>query len=280
MQASKTKKEYAARLLMQQQAAFACPICRQGMAADAGGLTCLRGHRFDLSKAGTICLLRDYGRHLAAGYDAQLFDSRRWVFAHGYFDALIQAVMRWLPQDGLALDLGCGEGSPAAAWAAGRPALRIAGVDISATGIKKAASAARENTCFIQGDLAALPFADGCADAVLNILSPARYREFARVMKRGALLIKAAPTPRHLRQIRRALDKTYADEADVRARFCQAFALVDETRLEYTLPVADAEAAQHLMRMTPLAENAPSEMTFSDKDITFSMNIYIGRAVG
>ncbi|MDD4797112.1 MAG: hypothetical protein PHO66_05035 [Eubacteriales bacterium] len=57
-------------------------------------------------------------------------------------------------------------------------------------------------------------------------------------------------------------------------------ALVDETRLEYTLPVADAEAAQHLMRMTPLAENAPSEMTFSDKDITFSMNIYIGRVVG
>lgn len=280
MEGIKTKKEYAARLLVQQQAALRCPICAQNVCADAGGVSCQRGHRFDLSKTGTICLLRDYGQGHATGYDAQLFTGRRWVFTQGYFDPLIQYLAQRVPAQGLALDLGCGEGSLTAALAARRPAVSFAGVDISAAGIKKASSVARENTCFIQADLAALPFADGCADVLFNVLSPARYGEFARVMKKDALLIKVAPTPRHLRQIRLALSKKYVKQEDVRARFCQAFELVGEEQLEYTLPVADRDAAQHLMNMTPLAAKAPAQATFSDKDITFSMNIYIGRAAG
>ncbi|MDD3242653.1 MAG: methyltransferase domain-containing protein [Eubacteriales bacterium] len=273
-----SKKAYATRLLQNRQAAFRCPICAAAMTADEQGLLCSRGHRFDLNKKGGLCLLRDYGAGRVSEYDATLFESRRWIFEHGFFDPLLEK-LRGLAREtspALTVDLGCGEGSVVSAMAAAFPGNDFLGVDISAAGIRAAAGASRPNTLFFQGDLAALPLADGCADLLLNILSPARYEEFARVMKPGALLVKAAPTPRHLWQLRRALGQDYQKEEDVRRRFAQRFQLIREELLEYDAALDTAQAASHLLNMTPLGLNQRENMTFSDKDITFSLNIYIG----
>lgn len=98
-----------------------------------------------------------------------------------------------LPAGGCGLDLACGSGNYTAAMAARGG--RWCGLDESATMLAQARQKAAA-VDWVRGDAAALPFADGCFDAVLCTLAihhfPALQAPFAqvrRVLRRGARFV-------------------------------------------------------------------------------------------
>lgn len=99
-------------------------------------------------------------------------------------------------EGGLVLDLGCGTGENLKNFGGARSA----GLDLSAEALRLCATKGEHR--LIQGELAALPFANACARTVLcidvlyhaSIPSPDKaLREMARVLQPGSVLVIVAP---------------------------------------------------------------------------------------
>lgn len=56
-------------------------------------------------------------------------------------------------------------------------------------------------------DLANLPIADQSVAVIMNILSPANYQEFKRVLVDDGLIIKVVPRSDYLAELREAIGK-------------------------------------------------------------------------
>lgn len=80
--------------------------------------------------------------------------------------AMIDEVVRELPEGASVLDAGCGTGRLLAHVHAQRPSLRLVGVDLS-DGMLEEASRAAHDAELVRADLAALPFDDARFDAVI-----------------------------------------------------------------------------------------------------------------
>lgn len=156
----------------------------------------------------------------------------------------------------IVLDAGCGEGSLTRQLAA-RQSLQthfFCGIDLSKDGILQAA---REPSTILWtvGDLARLPFQKETFHWVLNILSPANYKEFARVLKPDGILLKVVPGALYLKSIRDVMyqgtkGQSY-DNARIKEHFEKHMHWMEVHSLTYTL-TPDEETLKDLLDMTPL----------------------------
>ena len=80
------------------------------------------------------------------------------------------------------------------------------GIDLSKEGIRVAAKEHRD-IIWCVADLTKLPLQNQQFDLVLNILSPANYGEFKRVLKEHGILVKLLPTADYLIELRELLFK-------------------------------------------------------------------------
>lgn len=101
------------------------------------------------------------------------------------------------------------------------------------------------------GDLRRLPFADGTFSAVLDVLTPANYDEFRRVLSPDGVLVKVYPGQDYLREIRAARGMSAYEEGQVDAYLREKAQLVKSVRVHETLPVPP-ELWGDFVRMTPL----------------------------
>ncbi len=114
---------------------------------------------------------------------------------------LLADLLEACPPDPFVLDVGCGDG---ARTLANLPADSV-GLDVSRAGLSLAADTV-PGARLVQGDMAALPFAEGVFDgltayhAVFHVPReehPAVYREFARVLDEGGRLLMTLPGGRY-----------------------------------------------------------------------------------
>ncbi len=248
---------------------LACPLCRASMAVERGSLRCALRHSFDFARQGYVNLFT--GRHVE-DYDAALFHARSAVCAAGFFDPMLDAVIDTLrallnqpaaaPAALAVLDAGCGEGSHLLSilerlQTKYGEATTGAGVDIAKPAIQQAARHA--GILWAVADLARLPFADESFDAIVNILSPANYAEFGRVLGHAGVLIKVVPGPQYLRELRQALGaaEEYSNAA-VAEHFGQRFDVLEQRSVTYSQTLR-GEGLRNLARMTPLGWNAPPQ---------------------
>lgn len=158
----------------------------------------------------------------------------------------------------------------------GKPVDRVESVQSEQTG---------EELSFFVGNLANIPLRDTAADVVLNLFSPAHYKEFARVLKPHGLVIKVVPDTAYLQEIRALLYEAYPSEEKavyesnrVAARFFSYLEAVEEMPLRYERAVTPAMAAEFL-QMTPLLFHRDAARIDADRlnRLTFSFRLLVGR---
>ena len=238
-----------------------CPRCASSFTLSDQSLVCENRHCYDLSRKGYINLAPSHDQS-AEKYDAQLFDSRRIVLEGGFYQPVLEAVASMLPEAFTLLDVGCGEG-----WYTRRLAERFEngvlwGLDISRDAITAAARVpCRAN--WLVADLKHLPFADGIADVVLDVLTPADYAAFAKVLKPGGRLIKVIPGESYLEEVRHAVapwlrgGDSY-DNSRVMEHLKQHAEVEQQFEIRRTFPITP-EQSRAFLRMTPMTFSVPAE---------------------
>lgn len=257
-----------------------CPLC-QGQLHPAGtALVCPQGHTFALSSRG----YGDFAPGKQGGmYDDTLFDARRRVLEGEFYTpaiSLMETLMNQYAPAGAVLDAGCGEGTFLKRLCPHRrPAF---GVDLSRAGIRLAAKGGND-ICWMVGDLTRLPLQSGSVGCILNILSPAEYPEFSRVLGDNGVLIKAVPGERYLQEIRTLakdhLKKDTYSNAQVIDRFKSRFALLKSVETEATFPMTPQQR-EDFLAMTPMMHHVNREELATDTltAITIHLQILCGKA--
>ncbi|KXH80878.1 methyltransferase domain-containing protein [Sporosarcina sp. HYO08] len=256
-----SKKMKNARVIENNSPILSCPICSSDMdLLEYAKLVCLNNHSFDLSKNGYVNLAPQ-----ASGtkYDKSLFQARKIVMASGFFDPIISRITENIKvarngeHSALLLDAGCGEGSHLSAICTRLNNLTGVGIDLAKEGIEAAAKM-HPGSIWAVADLAKCPFGSGEFDFIVNILSPANFAEFTRVLKPGGMCLKVVPESGYLQELRTIFydgKSDQANSADPIERFGAHFEEVETTRLTYQFPLTP-ELLEPLIRMTPLSWGA------------------------
>ena len=259
-------------------------IERMDLHPRGSALVCEAGHTFDVSHKGYVNFVP--AQKPLKGYSKAFFEARREFLSWGYYDHVLQAVSQVVLKAAAdarvndrfrVLDAGCAEGyylrgirqaiqstdakvdkaqANAAQATSGTGPIAptetlLIGADISKDAVRLAAGGGDPNL-WIVDDVANLALADASMDCVLNVFTPANYREFRRVLRPGGMLVKVVPGPRHLEQLRRVLGDGDHDEGDVMRIFqrnCDTTAVIPATRTFDVPP----ERVPTLIGMTPLA---------------------------
>ncbi|KZM54072.1 methyltransferase domain-containing protein [Aeribacillus pallidus] len=261
-----TKKIKSAELVSEFVAAFRCPLCKSSMrVVDLKSLICSKNHTFDFTKQGYVNLMT---RSSTSHYKKELFEARRkiimesdlYTFVHEAIATSIKEYMDVSFKPLMVADVGCGEGSHLQRILdeCKVSAMTGVGLDISKEGIAMAAKR-YENQIWMVGDLATSPLADQSFHVILNILSPANYKEFKRILVEDGLVIKVIPRPHYLKELRDELfdhneKKFYKNDQTV-SLFKKHLHLLDVQHLCYTKNLNKADL-KHLVQMTPLAWSA------------------------
>ena len=253
---------------------LACPVCRGPLIRSGDDLACAAKHRLNVNRKGCLNVL---SQQVDSCYDAALFDARRRVFGAGCYDAVIDAIEALLPAaTHRILDAGCGDGWYLSALLSRHESWCGAGVDISRDAILRATDLPC-TALWCVADLRRLPFADGSFTAVLDILTPASYDEFRRVLTPDGLLIKVYPGSGYLQELRAARDMEAYEEGQVDAYLREKAQVVGERRVTVTHAVTP-ELWRDFVWMTPLMQDLSAEEKDTiaarpDKTVTIDLHV-------
>ncbi|MFJ7649501.1 putative RNA methyltransferase [Lysinibacillus sp. NPDC097279] len=271
-----SKRAAGAALINANIGLFACPICQESMQVyEQGRLTCSANHSFDIAKQGYVNMLT----HSAASkYSKDLFESRKTIIDSGLYDPLEEKIAELIGEAKTVLDTGCGEGSHLARIMTQKQGIGI-GIDIAKEGILAAARHYPKQIWCV-GDLAKSPFAKTSFDVILNILSPANYEEFKRLLTSNGCVVKVVPQSGYLQQVRSQLyadsaKETYSNAQTVE-RFRESFSHVTVERITYTVPLASV-LVPALLEMTPMGWHKEQHAEVCVNEITIDVDVLVGR---
>ena len=277
----KSKKQRALDRIAAFGPHFRCPICETSLLLEEGRFVCDNDHTFDLAKQGSVYL---FNGQPVNGYTKALFEARRDMIVEKKLYAPVHEwVASWIDrqQVDVLLDAGTGEGSQLTALLShvSRP-VHAVGIDLAKDGIQQASKQSSEAIWFVN-DLAHTAFRDGTFDFIFNMLSPANYEEFARILRPGGVVCKIIPGAGYLRQIREALYEstdehaTYDNRQTVE-RFDASFERIEHHAWSYDVSLTETEW-QSLVAMTPLTWENKHPLPY-EPVITIELEALIGRA--
>lgn len=285
----------SAGLISEYEGIFRCPICYGQMRlAHYKSLQCIHNHCFDLSKQGYVNLLPGA---FTTKYDKRMFASRREIYQNGFFEPLHARISKKIVNERVTkrermkiLDAGCGEGShlhyiqQEVQQYTSEPLLAV-GMDISKEGIRHAAME-YPNAIWCAADLANSPFDHEQFNTILNILSPANYSEFKRMIADDGMVIKVIPGRNYLKELRSVLyegtnKQEYANDSATVDHFRDHFELIDIESIRYCLPL-DESKFQSLLHMSPLSWGTTEERLQEAHDlnmneITIDLTVLFGK---
>ncbi|WP_342387480.1 putative RNA methyltransferase [Salinicoccus bachuensis] len=279
------KKEQMAALVGEYAGMLRCPICGNGMHVEQlKSLVCENSHSFDFAKQGYVNMMT---RAVKTQYDRNLFENRRdFILGSGFYKKMheeVTGILSRLEGGPSVLDAGSGEGSHLDRILDGVDGSVGIGIDIAKEGIMMAAKHYPRSIWFV-GDLAKLPLKDGSIGVILNILSPANYAEFNRVLSPDGLVVKVVPESGYLKELRAALyrntDKETYDNTGTVSLFEENYDMVERVRVTDAVKL-DRSALGNLIEMSPLAWNHTSgeldDFIAEEKTVTIDLEILVGR---
>ncbi|MBU5483287.1 methyltransferase domain-containing protein [Clostridium sp. MSJ-11] len=285
------KKHRASELIRKNQEKFKCPVCSEPMYLNNFySLTCSSNHCFDISRKGYLNLLTSA---YSIVYSKELFEARHKVCDKKFYDPLIDEISKIIHKYKRStggekeldiLDAGCGEGSHLYSLSqriSGDLKCNMFGADISKEGINIASNNSSD-IIWTVADLTRLPFENRSFDVILNILSPANYLEFERILADEGIIIKVVPGQLYLKELREAIykNKNYSNDKVV-DYFTSKLEVVYVQNINYTFSI-DEELLPFLIKMTPLTwgENIKGINSSHEIDIssiTLDLTILVGK---
>jgi len=254
---------------------LACPYCETALTREGTALRCRRGHAFNIARSGYADLLPARRRGAVPGDTRAMLLARRRFLDRGHYRpiaaALVAAVAQHLTTTPMSMrggvhciaDAGCGEGYYLAhlrevlqAQSTAGP-LAFVGSDVSREAAALAARRSPAINVIAADSRGRLPYRAASLTTLLNLFAPRGSAEFARVVAPGGLLAIVIPTADHLRELRAALPLLgiqTGKRAAILAQFVGAFALTETALLDFTLDLAEEDAAD-LLHMTPNAHH-------------------------
>ena len=253
---------------------YLCPKCKEQSEINEKSLVCKNNHSYDFSKKGYIHLINNYK---ATKYNMELFDARQIVFGNDFYKPVLEQLQKIIAKYGgqNILDLGCGEGYYIDGLKRIFPEKYFYGLDNSKEAIELAVKKDKNNP-YMLANLSNLPFGENSIDCILNILTPANYDEFFRVLGKEGYLIKIIPGAKYLQEIRSLVGfDSYTNEETVKliednCTILERIIVNNNYQLNY-------ELASNFFKMTPLTfskeidENTIRRL----KNITIDLEILI-----
>jgi 23S rRNA (guanine745-N1)-methyltransferase len=200
-----------------------------------------------------------------------LFSARKIISDAGLYNGLCEKLCEII-SPGVILDAGCGCGNLTLDIFKKIGSPVTFAVDLSKDGIDFAATdSCEDNLLWIVGNLNNLPIADNKIDVILNIMSPANYAEFIRVLKPGGVLLKVMPESDYLKELRHFIykenDKNEYSNKGVLSNLEENMTVSDIIDVKYTHKVS-AENIPALFDMTPLTLNIDEREKVRDELIS------------
>lgn len=286
-----THKVKSAEIIHKYIHLFRCPLCHSPMnVVGFKSIICIQNHTFDLAKQGYVNMAN---RSTNNQYDKQLFKARQAIIRHSDLYAQLHEKMSEIivekmggsKDEAIIFDAGCGEGSHLHKILdhCEYGTFQGIGLDLSKEGIQMAAKHYSQGIWLV-GDLANAPLANDSCNVILNIFSPANYKEFKRVLAPDGFVIKVVPRVHYLKELREVLfDRTdkrfYKNDVTV-SLFAEHFQLDDVHHLSHCTELTQPEL-NNLVHMSPLTWNAsPKQIElFMDQrisQITIDLDILVG----
>lgn len=260
-----------------------CPICSSPFEPGNNGksLVCGRGHNFDLARQGYVNFC---GGSMGKLYEKkELFRARRNVYEAGFFNGVEEAAGACLrelfPGGGaVVVEAGCGEGSFLSSMERSNPENHYIGLDISKNAVKMAAQGSA-GISWLVADVCKMPIRDGCVDCMIDMLTPANYTEFNRVLKPGACIIKIIPGASYLRELRQRLGLDQYENKGVDSFFFRHFELLMQKQVKYVFDCGPA-ISEDIFVMTPMSEKQEENGRREKVDsVTMDLTLLVGRKI-
>lgn len=228
---------------------YLCPKCLSESYIENISLVCDDNHRYDFSKKGYIHLINNYK---PTKYSEELFMARNEVFSNGFYTNVLKNIQNLVGKysKDVVLDIGCGEGYYIKELKTVFPKKYFYGLDNSKDAIELAVKEDKLNP-YMVANLANLPFKDASVSCILNILTPANYEEFFRVLGDNGYLIKIIPNANYLREIRELIGGKEYTNIDTVKLIEDNCTVVDRITVSDTFKLTK-EQAQNFLKMTPL----------------------------
>lgn len=254
-------------------------------------LICTNNHTFNFARQGYINMLNRPSRQR---YDKVLFEARRKIITESNLYSPLHEKIGEIIEEHLAkscsptiiFDAGSGEGSHLQRIIGkyrNRAIIGI-GLDIAKEGVMMASKNYRDPVWLV-GDLTNIPLKDHSCHVVLNILSPANYTEFKRVLAPWGIIVKIIPGPNYLQELRKVTlpdtnNEAYTNDETI-SLFKQNLQLVKYCNLTHFTELQRTEI-KDLAQMSPLTWNANREQikSFINQNhtgVTIDLGIMVGK---
>ncbi|MBT1451618.1 methyltransferase domain-containing protein [Glaciecola sp. XM2] len=240
-----------------------CPVCESPLALDGKTWRCEQAHSFDCAKEGYVnLLLAQHKNSQSPGDSKEMIAARRAFLATDAYKPLAHKLSSLLLAHATDLntdkpfrlfDAGCGEAyytrTIDTLWHEVSQRIRISGIDISKPAIQKAAKA-NKHGYFAVASTFNIPLPSASQDAVIQVFSPSRLEEVARVLSENGVLITVNPAQDHLIELKQYVYDNPQPHA-IAEDESSVFRMVDRHRLTFSVPLNSEQERAQLLEMTP-----------------------------
>lgn len=271
-----SKKEAGLNFIKKFYTDFICPYCKEKMYFAGESLKCTNKHTFDITKKGTINFIISPKIKESKIYNEKLFTCRRKFIENGYYNDVYELIANEINDlnldDITILNLGCGEGIHSMNILSKiKSNYKYFGFDYSKDAINLASDCNSSNRFYFNGDVNNIPIASDGIDVIIDFLSPYSESEVKRVLKKGGIFIKIAPSSNYLLELREAsgLGK-YQEQQEIIDNLGKYFKDIVTENYQKTFKIKKGDI-ENLIGMTPLKLETNN---LKIEQITIDLNVY------